>query len=280
MSAVAATSVPGRKLHPLVRLVDVMASVAAYTADDDEYDEDYRFDSVDPDEHLFRAGSEVDGNKNPKGYIERYRPQERSRLLIHQIKQILAANEEYLPLTIRQVFYRMVAEHGYPKDADTALYDVMKNMRRARIIPFDCIRDDGIGRFEEVQHDGPADFWRSVGEWRKEYKRDRQEGQPFRVEIWCEAAGMAPRHGWPRSSMTRSCPGSTRRRTRRFCGKRRPSGTGSPWRSCRRDRHRLRCLWSSTGRAQQTRPLQPLREGPHALAEIQSQAQREPRLPS
>jgi hypothetical protein len=149
-STAAATSVPGRKLHPLVRLVDVMASVAAHAVADDEYDEDDRFNLVDPDEHLFRASTEVENSKNPKGYIDRYRPQERSRLLIHQIKQILAANEEYLPLTIRQVFYRMVA-----------------------------------------------------------------------------------RHGCPRSSMTRSWPGSTRRRTRRFCGKRRPSGTGSPGRSCR-----------------------------------------------
>jgi hypothetical protein len=37
-----------------------------------------------------------------------------------------------------------------------------------------------------------ADFWRSVRGWARAYRRDRLEGQPCLVEVWCEAGGMVP----------------------------------------------------------------------------------------
>jgi hypothetical protein len=191
---VTTTSVPARKVHPLADLTEILARIPD-PPDGGDWEQDDRFNVADPGLHNFRASTENDSTKNPKGYIERYRPQQKTRNVIRQVKQILAANADYLPMTCRQIFYRMVAEHNWPKSKDDELYDVLKNMRRARVIPFDVIRDDGIGSIHPGGFDGPEGFWRTVGQAAKDYRRHRQDGQDYRLELWCEAAGMLPQLG-------------------------------------------------------------------------------------
>ena len=54
--------------------------------------------------------------------------------------------EDYLPLTVRQIFYRLVGAYGFEKTerAYERLGNHLVRARRAQIIRFDAIRDDGV----------------------------------------------------------------------------------------------------------------------------------------
>jgi len=95
---------------------------------------------------------------------------------------------------VRQIFYRLVAAYGYPKDeaAYERLGDKLVRARRAKLIPFEYIRDDGVVTYSSPWHESPDDFRDDTARRIREYRRDRQAGQRVRVELWCEAAGMAP----------------------------------------------------------------------------------------
>ena len=66
--------------------------------------------------------------------------------VLDQVQDVFDEYEDQLPLTIRQVFYRLVAAHGYEKteQAYARLLYYLDRARRARIIPFERVRDDGI----------------------------------------------------------------------------------------------------------------------------------------
>jgi hypothetical protein len=52
------------------------------------------------------------------------------------------------------------------------------------------IRDDGGATEEPLAHDSPEDFLTSMRRLAADYRRDRTEGQPRKLMIFCEAAGM------------------------------------------------------------------------------------------
>jgi hypothetical protein len=133
------------------------------------------------------------GRRRPRGYAE-WQPQRKTRALLYEVRAILEEYDEHLPLTVRQVFYRMVGAHGYEKTelAYSRLCELLVRARRARLVPFDAIRDDGVVTYSARWHNGVADFWDDTGRRVRDYRRDRQAGQRRYVELWCEAAGMAP----------------------------------------------------------------------------------------
>jgi len=105
--------------------------------------------------------------------------------------------EEYrdlLPITGRQILYRMIGRFGYPKDKsfEAKLYECMNRGRRAGLIPFEAMRDDGVSRDDPVAWDDVADFISYTGRLASQFKLDRQTGQPTRIFIMAEAAGMVP----------------------------------------------------------------------------------------
>jgi hypothetical protein len=140
----------------------------------------------------FTAGRE-NGRRRPRGYAD-WRPQAKTRALLEQAQEIFVTYEDYLPLTVRQVYYALVGGYGYPKtdNAYERLCEHLVRARRARLIPFDWLRDDGVVVAEHQWFDGPADFWDHVGHQAQSYERDKQTGQPVYVELWTEAAGMMP----------------------------------------------------------------------------------------
>ena len=77
-----------------------------------------------------------------------WRPQQRTRDLLDTVQAVLAEYAEQLPLTLRQIFYRLVARHGFDKTepAYERLGNVLNRARRAQIISFDDIRDDSFYR--------------------------------------------------------------------------------------------------------------------------------------
>ncbi|MFK0294808.1 hypothetical protein ACIQU6_30650 [Streptomyces sp. NPDC090442] len=130
----------------------------------------------------------------PRGFAP-WKPRPNAQRLVDQIRAVLDEYHEYLPLTARQVYYRLVGAHDYPKDTAhyDKLLDVLARARRARMIPMEHIRDDRA----EVRglpwgYDSPAAWWQTVKSSARHYARPLDEGQPRVVEVWCEAAGALP----------------------------------------------------------------------------------------
>lgn len=131
----------------------------------------------------------------PRGYAA-WAPRDDALVLIDQVRAVLAEYREHLPLTVRQIFYRLVGAYDYPKTERDykRLCERLVRARRAEMIPFAAIRDDGtkvLGSSGEG-FAGPDEFWEDVRGSAAYYSRNRQEGQPYRIELWCEAAGMLP----------------------------------------------------------------------------------------
>lgn len=120
-------------------------------------------------------------------------PQSRTLVLLDQVKEVLTEYDEYLPLTIRQVFYRLVGRHGYGKTelAYNRLCETMNRARRAGHIPFSAIRDDGVSRFDPNCWASVDQVLRTIAGMANRYNLDRQTGQPVRLIVMCEAGGMA-----------------------------------------------------------------------------------------
>jgi hypothetical protein len=132
--------------------------------------------------------------RNPLGYLHNWRPYKKSEVMLGQVKCILDEYAAHLPLTCRQIYYRMIGEFGHAKGKqfERSLYDLLVNARRAREIPFEHIRDDGIMNCGGSWYDDAAGVWRTVDGTLGAFERNKQEGQPQRLEVWCEAAGMVP----------------------------------------------------------------------------------------
>jgi hypothetical protein len=66
-------------------------------------------------------------------------------VLLDQVRSVLDEYLEHLPLTVRQVFYRLVGVYEYDKTekAYARLAECLNRARRAGVISWDVIRDDG-----------------------------------------------------------------------------------------------------------------------------------------
>jgi hypothetical protein len=49
-----------------------------------------------------------------RGYAP-WRPQAKTLALVDQVREVLDEYRDHLPLTVRQVFYRLVGRYGYDK---------------------------------------------------------------------------------------------------------------------------------------------------------------------
>jgi hypothetical protein len=139
------------------------------------------------------TASRENTHKRPKGYAP-WRPQKKTARLMFQVKEILREYRDHLPLTARQIFYRLVAAYGYPKteDAYGRLTEHLTRARRAEMIPFDHIRDDGISLMAQAHYADENAFWKHTRERGEAYTRDKLARQKMNVRVYCEAAGMMP----------------------------------------------------------------------------------------
>jgi hypothetical protein len=128
----------------------------------------------------------------PRGYIENYRPQARTVTLLRDVGSVLNEYRDHWPLTVRQIFYRLVGKYQYPKTENfyKNLGDHLSNARRGRWIPFEAIRDDGVSVVEVTHFADQEAFNRYVRDLGDGYQRDRLAGQQHHIEVWCEAGGM------------------------------------------------------------------------------------------
>lgn len=129
----------------------------------------------------------------PKGYAA-WSPKAETLAVLRDVQSVLREYEAHLPLTVRQIFYRLVGQYGYEKTekAYSRLGDYLVRARRAQMIPFHAIRDDGTVEEGGGGWSSVASFIASVKRWAEDFEFDRLAGQPVAIELWCEAAGMVP----------------------------------------------------------------------------------------
>jgi hypothetical protein len=114
--------------------------------------------------------------------------------LLDLVRAVLDEYAEYLPLTLRQIFYRLVGAHNYPKteQAYERLGEHLVRARRARIIPMHMIRDDGGTIIRPTAWASVEEFIAVVQHDAEQFRLDRTDGQETRLAVLCEAVGMAP----------------------------------------------------------------------------------------
>jgi len=123
-----------------------------------------------------------------------WNPNAKTEAVLAAVANILDQYREHLPLTARQIFYRLVATVGYDKTekAYKRLLEYLNRARRANMIPFWMIRDDGFSTREAGGYDSPEQWIEATVADAAAYRRDRQDGQEVEFEVWVEAAGMVP----------------------------------------------------------------------------------------
>lgn len=129
----------------------------------------------------------------PRGYIECWNPRADTLTLIAAIEVVLNEYFYQLPLTGRQIFYRLVAG-GYDK-TERAYYRLMETLQKARradLIAWDAIRDDKFMVNSPHFYDSTGAFVDTVRYSAENMRLDRQEGQQRRLVIWVEARGIQP----------------------------------------------------------------------------------------
>jgi hypothetical protein len=129
-----------------------------------------------------------------RGYIYGYNPRPATIELLANVRAVLREYEAYLPLTLRQVYYRLIGLDVIEKteQAYGRLGIHVANARRAGIIPFDSITDADVEGLNIPRTDllwRQEDFWKSTERQAKTHSRFPAEGQPYRIIVWTEAAG-------------------------------------------------------------------------------------------
>ena len=129
----------------------------------------------------------------PRGYAA-WNPQSGTRLLLDAISGVLDEYRNNLPLTLRQVFYRLVGTDQLSKtERDySRLCETMNRARRGGFIDWNAIRDDGHTTKVTSCYSGFDDLAGTLRYHAANARIDRQQGQEQRLVVWCEAAGMVP----------------------------------------------------------------------------------------
>jgi hypothetical protein len=129
-----------------------------------------------------------------RGYAD-WNPKPEARLWVRRTAAVLDEYRDEWPLSVRQLFYRLVAEYGYEKSEGGygRLTQLLSRARRANMLPWEAIRDGGLGRTVAARYfDGAEDFEATVRDNAANLKLNRQRGQAQVIELWCEAGGMVP----------------------------------------------------------------------------------------
>lgn len=154
-------------------------------------------DPFEPLSDIFGAGEVTPRRNNGRGRVKGYaewRPQRRTRIVMGQVQEILTEYRAHLPLTARQIFYRLVGAYDYSKteNAYDNLANYLNRARRAGMIPFESIRDDGISHVSPEHFADENAYYRRMRQEGQRFEIDKLAHQEFDMRVYCEAAGMMP----------------------------------------------------------------------------------------
>ena len=123
-----------------------------------------------------------------------WNPRQATLDVVRQVQGVLDEYSAQLPLTNRQIFYRLVGSQGYPKteQAYARLCEYINRARRAGMINFSDIRDDGTQSTGSAGWGSPGQWYRAIKNYARSYQHDLTDGQPYHIEVWVEAGGMVP----------------------------------------------------------------------------------------
>jgi len=126
--------------------------------------------------------------------VANYNPRGQTRDLLDSVRLVLNEYRAQLPLTARQIFYRLVGSAGYEKTerAYKRLLEALVMARRAGLIHFDAIRDDGPAVYSPPLWHSAADWLADCEQQARHLRLSPWPSQPYFVEVICEAGGMAP----------------------------------------------------------------------------------------
>ena len=124
-----------------------------------------------------------------------------TRVLLDQVQAVLDEYAEHLPLTNRQIFYRLVGAHGYPKTR-ASLQQPLRDAAKGSPLAHDSVCRHPRRR-RHAQHElsdattGVEDFLETTRRRRAEDypARPAAKDQAARLMLWCEAGGMVPQLG-------------------------------------------------------------------------------------
>jgi hypothetical protein len=128
-----------------------------------------------------------------RGFAD-WSPRAETLALLARVNAVLGEYADHLPLTLRQIFYRLVGAHGYEKteQAYERLGEHLVRARRARLIQMDAIRDDGGTVMRPTMWESAEEYLAAVRARAGRLMLDRTAGQKTRLTVVCEAAGMVP----------------------------------------------------------------------------------------
>lgn len=129
-----------------------------------------------------------------RGYAA-WKPKAEAIHWVRATREVVDAYRDYWPLSVRQIFYRLVADHQYEKTeaAYMKLTQILSRARRAGYLPWDAIRDGGLGRSVPARYFADQqNFEDTILRAAKTMKLNRQRDQDMVIELWCEAGGMVP----------------------------------------------------------------------------------------
>ena len=109
--------------------------------------------------------------------------------MLEHIGAILAAHEDYWPITPRQVLYRLMGAGEATKADAERIGDYLVRGRRAGLVPWEAIGDGRTESAVPVVCDDPEAFYAEMRESASVYRLDRQAGQNVYIELVVEAAG-------------------------------------------------------------------------------------------
>src|SRR5262245_1438475 len=116
-----------------------------------------------------------------RGFVE-WSPRVETLALIDQVRDVLREYAPYLPLTLRQIFYRLVDAHGYEKteQAYGRLGEHLNRARRAHMIPMSVIRDDGGTTLKQFSYRDASSFIDTMRMLAERMELDHSAGQRSR----------------------------------------------------------------------------------------------------
>jgi len=113
---------------------------------------------------------------------------------LSKVKDILEDLKDYLPLTLRQVYYQLVSK-GYIENS-VSQYGMLSNLlkwaRIYEVIPWNCI-EDRVRTYHDLTgwEDSDSFIKQEIEQFLKDYRRDILQTQEKYIEVWIEKDALS-----------------------------------------------------------------------------------------